>query len=208
MEIITHRFIPGVVAALALLAYPLSARAAEAPKPPPAPQAGKGPIKVFLLAGQSNMEGQGAIDGDKETLQALVKDPATAARYKHLIDKDGKWVVRNDVWCSYDNKGALTAGVFAGAGCMGPELGFGWEVGHYLDNQVLLLYEFCEDYISSAYSPDDKLDPKVLIQSNRRVSRGGCWRKSPEQCRSAARSTVRQGIGGPWNGFRVAVQAE
>ena len=139
MQIITHRFIPGVVAALALLAYPLSARAAEAPKPPPAPQAGKGPIKVFLLAGQSNMEGQGAIDGDKGTLQSLVKDPATAARYKHLVDKDGKWVVRNDVWCSYGNKGALTAGGFAGAGCMGPELGFGWEVGNYLDNQVLLV---------------------------------------------------------------------
>jgi len=70
------------------------------------------------------------------------------------------------------------------------------------------LYEHCEDYISTAYSPDDKLDPKVLTQSNRRVSRGGCWRKSPEQCRSAARSTVRPGIGGPWNGFRVAVVAE
>ena len=27
-------------------------------------QAGKGPVKVFILAGQSNMEGQGAIQAD------------------------------------------------------------------------------------------------------------------------------------------------
>lgn len=32
------------------------------------------------------------------------------------------------------------------------------------------LYECCEDYISTAYSPDDKLDPKVLTPSNRRVA--------------------------------------
>ncbi len=140
MQILTNKFIPRAVAALALLAYPVIAHAAEPVKAaPPPPQAGKSPIKVFLLAGQSNMEGQGAIDGDKGTLQSLVKDPATAARYKHLVDKDGKWAVRDDVWCSYGNKGALTAGGFAGAGCIGPELGFGWEVGNYLDNQVLLI---------------------------------------------------------------------
>jgi alpha-galactosidase len=140
MQILANKNIPRAVAALALLVYPVIAHAAEPVKaPPPPPQAGKSPVKVFLLAGQSNMEGQGAIDGDKGTLQSMVKDPATAARYKHLVDKDGKWVVRDDVWCSYGNKGALTAGGFAGAGCIGPELGFGLEVGNYLDNQVLLV---------------------------------------------------------------------
>jgi len=100
----------------------------------------KGPVKVFILAGQSNMEGQGAIDGtQKGTLETLVKDPASAARYIHLVAKDGKWVVRDDVWCSYGNKGKLTVGGFAGAGAIGPELGFGWIVGDYLDNQVLLI---------------------------------------------------------------------
>jgi formylglycine-generating enzyme required for sulfatase activity len=102
-------------------------------------QAGKSPVKVFILAGQSNMEGQGAIGGGKGTLEFLVKEPASAPRYKHLIDKDGKWVVRDDVWCSYGNKGKLTVGGFAADGCIGPELGLGWVLGDYLDNQVLLL---------------------------------------------------------------------
>ena len=99
---------------------------------------GKSPVKVFILAGQSNMEGQGAIGG-KGSLEFYLKDPASAARYKHLVDKDGKWIVRDDVWCSYGNKGPLTVGGFAAGGCIGPELGFGWEVGNYLDNQVLLI---------------------------------------------------------------------
>ena len=106
----------------------------------PAKQAGKSPVKVFVLAGQSNMEGQGAIGGSqKGTLETLVKDPASAERYKHLVGKDGKWVARDDVWCSYGTKGALTVGGFAADGCIGPELGFGWKVGDFLDNQVLLI---------------------------------------------------------------------
>jgi len=103
-------------------------------------QAGKSPIKVFILAGQSNMEGQGIIRGDKKgTLESLLKDPASADRYKHLVDKDGKWVVRDDVWCVYGKKGSLTVGGYAAGGCIGPELGFGWQVGDYFDNQVLLI---------------------------------------------------------------------
>ena len=76
------------------------------------------PVKVFILAGQSNMDGQGVISGpQKGTLETLVKDPVSAPRYKHLVDKDGKWVVRDDVWCVFgDNKGKLTVGGFATGG--------------------------------------------------------------------------------------------
>jgi alpha-galactosidase len=100
-----------------------------------------GLLKIFILAGQSNMEGHGVIAGpQKGTLETLSKDPASAARYKHLLDKDGKWIVRDDVWVSYyETKGALTVGGFAAKGCIGPELGFGWAVGDYLDGQVLLI---------------------------------------------------------------------
>src|SRR6187399_397040 len=73
------------------------------------------PVKVFILAGQSNMEGQGFIAADpkrnagKGSLEHLVKDPATAARYKHLVDAAGKWRTRDDVMISYlDRKGPLT----------------------------------------------------------------------------------------------------
>src|SRR4051812_47579414 len=85
-----------------LAAFPLRAR--SAPKP--------GPVKVFILAGQSNMEGQGVIaadpkrNGGKGSLEYLIKDPATADRFKHLVDAQGKWIARDDVWITYlDRKG-------------------------------------------------------------------------------------------------------
>jgi len=109
-------------------------------------QAGKGPVKVFILAGQSNMEGQGAIQADpkknegKGSLEYLVKTPATADRFKHLVDKDGKWVVRDDVWIWYlGRKGGLTVGYGAREDRIGPELQFGHVMGDYFENQVLLI---------------------------------------------------------------------
>jgi alpha-galactosidase len=103
-------------------------------------------VKVFILAGQSNMEGQGKIQSDpkaqggKGTLESLVKNPATAERCKHLVDNDGKWVVRDDVWIWYlDRKGPLTVGYGAKSDRIGPELGFGFVMGDCLDNQVLLI---------------------------------------------------------------------
>jgi len=106
-------------------------------------QTTRGPVKVFILAGQSNMEGHGVIKGNpgqKGTLETLTKDPATAARYKHLLDKDGNWIVRDDVWLSYyDTKCKLTIGKSAAENAIGPELGFGWAVGDYLDDPVLLI---------------------------------------------------------------------
>ena len=111
-----------------------------------ADQAKKGPLKVFILAGQSNMEGQGKIasepksNGGKGSLEYLVKNPATAARFKHLVDKDGKWIVRDDVWIWYlGRKGKLTVGYGARDDRIGPELGFGLVMGDCLDNQVLLI---------------------------------------------------------------------
>ncbi len=107
---------------------------------------GEGPLKVFILAGQSNMEGAGAIQGDIERnggkggLKYVVEDPATADRYKHLIDEQGDWVVRDDVWIWYfDRKGGLTVGYGAGDNRIGPELQFGHVVGDHYESQVLLI---------------------------------------------------------------------
>lgn len=104
------------------------------------------PVKVFVLAGQSNMEGQGIIAADpkrnegKGSLEYLVKQPATAARFAHLVDKQGQWVVRDDVWISYlTREGRLTVGYGPRPDRIGPELGFGTVVGEALAEPVLLI---------------------------------------------------------------------
>ena len=109
-------------------------------------QAGTSPVKVFILAGQSNMQGAGVIQLDparnegKGTLEYLVKNPNTTGRYAHLVDEQGRWVVRDDVWIWYlERAGGLTVGYGARSDRIGPELQFGHVVGDYLDNQVLLI---------------------------------------------------------------------
>src|SRR4051794_19685022 len=83
-----------------------------------ADQPKKGPVQIFILAGQSNMEGQAVADLDgkdynfgKGTLAYLMKDPVKAPLFKHLKDDQGKWTVRQDVWVRYQpEKGPLKAG--------------------------------------------------------------------------------------------------
>ncbi len=115
----------------------------------------KGPVKVFLLAGQSNMEGQGVVDldhpeyynGGQGNLEHVMSNPANAARYAHLKDSEGKWTVRKDVWVWYKTpnaglkKGGLTIGYtgYGGNHHIGPELQFGHVIGDHIDNQVLLI---------------------------------------------------------------------
>ncbi|MCX7008507.1 MAG: sialate O-acetylesterase [Kiritimatiellaeota bacterium] len=104
------------------------------------------PVKVFILAGQSNMEGQGVIKAEakrnegKGSLEFLTKNPATATRFKHLVGPDSKWRVRDDVWISYlDRHGPLTVGFGAKPELIGPELGIGWILGDHFDEPVLLI---------------------------------------------------------------------
>src|SRR5690349_21837763 len=93
---------PCALALLPLLATPLFARTASDAAAPP------GPVKVFILAGQSNMEGQAVVDlkGDdynqgKGTLVALLDDPVKSPLVRHLRAEDGTWTVRSDVWVRY-----------------------------------------------------------------------------------------------------------
>lgn len=89
-----------------------------------AAQKGKDPVKVFILAGQSNMEGQGVVDlddeqyynGGKGNLEHVMQDPPKAHLYKHLRGDDGNWVVRDDVWVWYktENEGVKKGGLTLG----------------------------------------------------------------------------------------------
>ncbi len=122
------------------------------------------PIKVFLLAGQSNMEGQGVVamdhpkyyNGGKGNLVWSMTHSKSAARMEHLKDADGRWTVRDDVKVWYKvrdgvTKGNLTVGftgyvsredVESGKGGdshIGLELQFGHVVGDHFDEPVLLI---------------------------------------------------------------------
>lgn len=104
------------------------------------------PVRVFVLAGQSNMEGHGFIPADPKrndgqgSLEFLAGDPTTSRRFAPLRDPAGGWRKRNDVWISYlDRRGALEPGYGATPEKVGPELGFGWVMGAALDEPVLLI---------------------------------------------------------------------
>jgi alpha-galactosidase len=92
------------------------------------------PVKVYILAGQSNMEGKAKV----ALAEYQAQQPATARLYAHLRQND-KWIERDDVWIKFlDRKGKLTVG-FGSPYCIGPELGFGVAVGDHHDEQVLLI---------------------------------------------------------------------
>ena len=92
-------------AALLVLSHLALAQQADLSKAPT--HAGRSSVKVFILAGQSNMEGHGFIaaepkrNGGKGSLEFLVKDAATAKRFAHLVDAAGQWRTRDDVWITY-----------------------------------------------------------------------------------------------------------
>jgi len=136
----------GVVAAMAIVVLAGGAWAAKAPG---------GRVKVFILAGQSNMEGQGVVamdhpkyyNGGKGNLVHVMKHSPLASMYRHLKDKRGRWVVRDDVWVFFKtaNAGLKTGGLgigftgYGGKNHMGPELQFGHVVGDHFDEPVLLI---------------------------------------------------------------------
>jgi hypothetical protein len=105
---------------------------------------GKGPVKVFILAGQSNMDGQ----ADIRTIAFLGedKDPARAALLKTFKPDGTNFVTRDDVWVAYRGDHNLQPGLGGGGkdyskpgNCIGPEYAFGYYMGQALDNQILLL---------------------------------------------------------------------
>ena len=114
------------------------------------PKESKKPVKVFLLAGQSNMEGQGVVSMDhprdynsgKGNLVNTMKDPNKADLYKHLKNEKGQWVVRDDVKITFRNRsGGLTIGYtgYGGSSHIGPELQFGHVLGDYYKGPLLLI---------------------------------------------------------------------
>ncbi len=115
----------------------LSATAATAAQPE------KGPVKVYILAGQSNMDGQANI----ATIDFLGEDPdpARAALLK-IFKPNGKPMTRSDVWVTSDDVSAELQPGFGGrkdysklGHNIGPEYGFGYYMGEASGQQILLI---------------------------------------------------------------------
>lgn len=108
------------------------------------------PMKVFILAGQSNMEGHAKV----ETFDYIGDDPATAPLLKQMRGADGKPRVCDHVWISYltgsgdkngEGTGKLTAGFGSrrnpaeDGGKIGPEFTFGLTMDAAFQEPVLLI---------------------------------------------------------------------
>jgi hypothetical protein len=110
------------------------------------------PLRVYILAGQSNMEGQAKV----ETFDYIGDDPATAPLLKDMRDPDGKPRVCERVWISYltgspdrnmlgEGFGKLTAGYGSRSnpkedgGKIGPEFTFGITMSKAYDGPILII---------------------------------------------------------------------
>ena len=110
-------------------------------------------LKVFIMAGQSNMEGHAEI----RTFDSIGKDPLTAPMLEEMRDPDGTPRVCDRVWMSYltgpydgsangEGLGKLTAGFGARgdqpttiSGKIGPEFTFGIFLEKALEGPILII---------------------------------------------------------------------
>lgn len=101
----------------------------------------KKPLKVFILVGQSNMQGHAKIS----TLEHIGMDPKTKPWLLDLQEKDGTPKVFKDVRISYVTdkgvikEGALTAGFGADDTKIGPEFTFGMTLDKHYDEPILII---------------------------------------------------------------------
>ena len=109
-----------------------------------ASQAVAKPLKVFILAGQSNMQGHVNVS----TFDSLADDPKTAPILKEMRNADGTPRVCEKVWissigCAGDDtneqKGKLTAGFGASTEEIGPEFTFGIYMEKMLNEPILII---------------------------------------------------------------------
>lgn len=91
-------------------------------------------VQVFVLAGQSNMEGK----AKNELLEHQATDARTRSHFAHLRN-DGEWITRDDVFVKFlERRGPLTVG-YGSPGRTGVELELGTVLGDALDEPVLLI---------------------------------------------------------------------
>ena len=110
-------------------------------------QAAAKPLKVFILAGQSNMQGHANVS----TLDSLADDAKTAPILEEMRNPDGKPRICEKVWISsvgcagdgwsdvIEQTGKLTTGFGASPEEIGPEFTFGIYLEKLLGEPILLI---------------------------------------------------------------------
>jgi hypothetical protein len=107
------------------------------------------PLKIYILAGQSNMEGHAKVS----TIDYIGKDPATAPMLREMLGPDGKPRVCENVWISYytgrdqceEGFGKLTTGYGSrkdptqDGGKIGPEFTFGIYMQKLVNEPILII---------------------------------------------------------------------
>lgn len=101
------------------------------------------PLKIFILAGQSNMQGHAHV----KTLEHIAMDPSMSDLYSKMVGEDGQPLVQKNVWIaslgSSDEEkfGLLTTGYGAAkrGPKIGPELSFGIRMAEQEKGPVLLI---------------------------------------------------------------------
>ena len=97
-------------------------------------------VKIYLLAGQSNMEGKGAVN----TLPWIAEGPKYGRLLTTIQNDDGSWKEDDGVWIDFlGRRGRLTVG-YESTGSphgplIGPECGFGMTIGAANDEPILLM---------------------------------------------------------------------
>jgi hypothetical protein len=113
----------------------------------------EGKLKIYILAGQSNMEGHGKIsatpdhlnkNGGMGSLDYTIQNDNNNT-FSHLKDSGGNYKIRDDVWVYYKRggttelKGDLSTQYGSDPTNIGPELQFGHLMGDFHGEQVLLI---------------------------------------------------------------------
>ena len=116
-------------------------------------------VKVYILAGQSNMEGK----AQNKLWEHQAVDPKTKEFFAHLRDGD-EWVQRDDVFIKYlKRSGPLTLG-YGSRGRTGSEFEFGYVMGEHHEQPVLLIKAAWGGH--SLYklfrSPSNPIPPQML----------------------------------------------
>ncbi len=128
------------------------------------------PVRVFILAGQSNMEGKAR----NTLLDYQATEGETRGLFAHLR-RDDQWIVRDDVFIKFlDRRGPLTVG-FGSPGCTGVELEFGTRMGEHFDEPVLLIkaawggHSLFKNFRSPSAGLPETTIAKELAETQKRV---------------------------------------